>query len=216
MIFMIKAVIFDLWSTLAYNDTEKNIIKQIFDGIGIDGYKKENQRIMEESFMKKRYNSPEDAMQEFCNAFGKGNKCVLDLTGIWNNIKVKLFDDALPTLKELKGDYRVGLITNTQSFALDFFYETGFFDIFDYACLSFDVGLLKPDPEIFRLTLDKLGVEPEEAMIVGDNLESDIKGAEAVGIKGVLIKRPYNKLSWKEKGEWKRTITGLAGLRKFL
>lgn len=214
---MIKAVIFDLWSTLAYNDTDNGIIKKIFDRIDIDGYRKENQRKMEESFMKKRYDSPEQAMEDFCRMFGKGNKCVTGLAGLWKNINVRLFDDVKHVLKRLRREgYKIGLITNTQSFALDYFYETKFFDNFDYACFSFEAGLLKPDPEIFKLTLDKLGVKPEEAVMVGDNLESDVLGAEAVGIKGILIKRSNRNLSWVEKGKWERTITGLEQLWKFI
>ena len=214
---MIKAVIFDLWSTLAYNDMEEGIIKQIFENIGIDGYKKENQRKMEESFMTKKYNSAEEAMMDFCSAFGKGNKCVEGLANIWNNINVKLFDDVLPALKQLRTNYKVGLITNTQSFALEYFHRNNFFDNFDYACFSFEAGLLKPDSKIFLLALEKLGIEANEAVMVGDNIESDVLGAEAVGMKGVLIKRSNReKLSWKEKGTWHRTITGLDELKKFL
>lgn len=45
----------------------------------------------------------------------------------------------------------------------------------------------KPDPEVFRYALRELGVKPEETMYVGDDLESDYKAAERVGMKPFLI-----------------------------
>ena len=216
---MVKAVIFDLWSTLAFNDAPSSTITQIFESIGIDGTNPKNQRLMVESFMKKKYDTIEDGMRDFCRAFGKDEKLAKDLAKLWNDkvLTIRLFDDVLPTLRELKKRYKLGLITNTQSFRLGYFYEKKFFEIFDYACFSYEAGMLKPDPRIFRLTLKKLGVKPEDAVMIGDNLQSDVMGAEAVGIKGILIKRFQRKrFRWKEKGTWKRTITNLSELKKFL
>jgi HAD superfamily hydrolase (TIGR01458 family) len=51
---------------------------------------------------------------------------------------------------------------------------------------AFVVG--KPSPEFFRLALDALGVPPEEALMVGDDVLSDVGGAQAAGIRGVLVR----------------------------
>ena len=50
---------------------------------------------------------------------------------------------------------------------------------------SDELGLRKPHPEIFRQTLTALGVEPMEALHVGDTLASDIAGAHAVGMRPI-------------------------------
>ncbi|GAB4572732.1 MAG: TIGR02253 family HAD-type hydrolase [Anaerolineae bacterium] len=57
-----------------------------------------------------------------------------------------------------------------------------------FACRtsSADVGYLKPHPAVFAHTLDTLGVQPQEAVFVGDNLEADIVGASRAGMKAVL------------------------------
>ncbi len=49
------------------------------------------------------------------------------------------------------------------------------------------VGVSKPDPAIFRLALDRLGVEPERAIHVGDTPAADVDGARAAGVRPVLI-----------------------------
>ena len=49
-----------------------------------------------------------------------------------------------------------------------------------------DVGWLKPHPRIFEAALECLGVQPEEAVFVGDNPVADVAGAQNVGMRGVL------------------------------
>ena len=56
----------------------------------------------------------------------------------------------------------------------------------------------KPDPIPFRLCLDALGVLPEDAVFVGDDLRIDIGGAIAVGIQPVWIKHYSVRRSWPE------------------
>jgi putative hydrolase of the HAD superfamily len=52
---------------------------------------------------------------------------------------------------------------------------------------SDEVGLRKPHPEIFRRTLAGLGVAPEEAAHVGDNLAADVAGARGIGMRGIHL-----------------------------
>ena len=56
---------------------------------------------------------------------------------------------------------------------------------FDAVLVEGEVGFGKPDPRIFRLALERLGVSAAEAWMVGDDLPWDIAGAQAVGIHAV-------------------------------
>jgi epoxide hydrolase-like predicted phosphatase len=58
-------------------------------------------------------------------------------------------------------------------------------ELFDVVIISAEVGLHKPQPEIYRLAAERLGVEPEDCIFV-DDLRENIEGAEAVGMTGVL------------------------------
>jgi len=57
----------------------------------------------------------------------------------------------------------------------------------DAVILSYEVGLAKPDPAIFRLVCDRLGFQPAEILFVGDTLAADIEGPRAIGMPAVLI-----------------------------
>jgi HAD superfamily hydrolase (TIGR01458 family) len=64
----------------------------------------------------------------------------------------------------------------------------GFVRLLEYAAGVRARVLGKPSPEFFRLALEAAGVEPERALVVGDDLESDVGGAGAVGVRAVLVR----------------------------
>jgi HAD superfamily hydrolase (TIGR01509 family) len=57
----------------------------------------------------------------------------------------------------------------------------------DAVILSYEVGLVKPDPAIFRLVCDRLGFRPAEILFVGDTPSADVEGPRAIGMPAVLI-----------------------------
>lgn len=77
---------------------------------------------------------------------------------------------------------KTGLISNSWGTGI---YERAPMDIFDAAVISGDVGLHKPQPEIYLLACERLDVEPGDAVFV-DDLRENCEGAEAVGMTAVL------------------------------
>ena len=60
----------------------------------------------------------------------------------------------------------------------------------EHFCFSNELGICKPDPEIFRRALEPLGVRPDEALHVGDRPDLDLAGARAAGLRSVHLKIP--------------------------
>jgi len=58
-----------------------------------------------------------------------------------------------------------------------------------YMVSSEEAGYEKPEPAIFKLALQKLGMKPEEVIMIGDSLRKDVQGAEVMGIRAYHIKR---------------------------
>ena len=96
---------------------------------------------------------------------------------------------AMDTLRRLKnGDLRLGLITNGASEPQrEKIQRFGLGHLFDCILIEEEFGAGKPDERIFRHALEKLNVAPSNAWMVGDNLERDIGGAQAVGISGIWV-----------------------------
>jgi putative hydrolase of the HAD superfamily len=110
---------------------------------------------------------------------------------------------AVETLTALREHgYKVGLITVCSEDVPAVWDETPFADSFDATVFSCSVGLRKPDPRIYRLACDQLGVEPEEAIFVGDGANDELAGAERVGMRAVLMHRRGEAPTWDEVQDW--------------
>ncbi|MGI9020382.1 MAG: HAD family hydrolase [Solirubrobacterales bacterium] len=93
-------------------------------------------------------------------------------------------DDAMVTVVRAASSagIRTGLISNSWGLGI---YERAPIDIFDEAVISGEVGMHKPQPEIYLLACERLGVEPGDSVFV-DDLRENCAGAEAVGMTAVL------------------------------
>ena len=102
-----------------------------------------------------------------------------------------VYDDSFAVLDQLKGKYKLLLLTNgspdLQNTKLDITPEL--VPYFDQIVISGAFGKGKPDPSIFEHALSLLEIDKEEALMVGDNLMTDILGATRAGIKSVWINR---------------------------
>ncbi len=102
----------------------------------------------------------------------------------------KLFDDVLPTLDFLRErGIRMALISNWDSSLSPIIEGLNMAQYFETIVASAVVRLHKPMPEIFNLTLDRLGLDANEALHVGDHVSADALGAAAVGITPILLDR---------------------------
>ena len=78
--------------------------------------------------------------------------------------------------------------------------EFGIDHLFKDVIESAVVGVRKPDPEIFRLGVKALGLEPSETIMIGDSLEKDIFPAQSIGCHAIQI-TPSNPLFKEHWGE---------------
>lgn len=103
-----------------------------------------------------------------------------------------LEEDTLPTLKKLEQNgYRMGLISNAGD-DKDVHQLVSRFEIasyFDFILTSASCSYRKPHPRIFELAIANWYFLPTETVMVGDNLDADIRGAKSAGLYGIWISR---------------------------
>lgn len=101
------------------------------------------------------------------------------------------YEDTFEVLDQLKGKYELILLTNgapsLQNLKLEITPEI--VPYFDHIVISGDFGKGKPDASIFEFVMDKAGLTKDEAIMVGDNLMTDILGSSRVGMRNVWINR---------------------------
>ena len=102
----------------------------------------------------------------------------------------KPYAEAESVLKELKSmGFKIAVIANARDLVLGRLDQVGLTHLFDSITFSDEVGVPKPDPLIFRTALERVGVQPQEAIHIGDRMKEDVEGATAAGINAVLLDR---------------------------
>ena len=100
----------------------------------------------------------------------------------------------LQLLRRLNHAYRLGVVSNFYGNVDVLCREAGLAESLDAILDSTQLGISKPDPEIFRIAVRKLGVSPEEAIFVGDSYERDMMPAKRLGMKTIWLKGPNPRL----------------------
>lgn len=103
----------------------------------------------------------------------------------------RAFDESAEALLNLKqAGYRLAVITNgdgvQQRGKLQ---QTGLAPLFEHVLVSGDVKVAKPDPAIFRLSEQALGLSPDQLAYVGDRTDADVAGAKAAGWLPIWLDR---------------------------
>jgi len=115
----------------------------------------------------------------------------------WDNFlkNMKLRKGVMQTLKKLKEwGIKTAIVSDlTTHIQLRKMSKLGITSFIDVLVTSEEAGSEKPHPIMFLLTLNKLGVSPEEAIMVGDNPVNDIEGGNSVGLDTVLLTNKESK-----------------------
>ena len=98
------------------------------------------------------------------------------------------YPELYEVLETLKGRYRLGIITNGySSVQREKINSVEIAGYFEDIIVSGDLDFAKPDPRIFALSCERLGVTPAEAIYIGDYYPNDIEGAIGAGITPIWI-----------------------------
>jgi len=197
-----RAVVFDLWDTLVDFDpvAGREFQDQVASRLGRDPDE------FAALWFEGRAQRESGTLREYLLGIGAPEALVDELVGMRRDSTRSLLaprPGALETLVELRAQgLGVGLITVCSEDVPDVWGETPFVHLFDATVFSCSVGMRKPDPRIYRLACEELGVEPEEAMFVGDGANDELAGARRVDMEAILIHRRGDDPLWPEVKEW--------------
>lgn len=88
-------------------------------------------------------------------------------------------------VRRLKARYKIGLLSNIGDHLFETLFGGRADELFDAVVLSYREGVIKPSPEAFQLVVERLGVTPDEAIMI-DDLASNCDGAAAIGMHPIL------------------------------
>lgn len=140
-------------------------------------------------------------------AVGERIKEIHDADHLWSHVE----EDTAAVLDALlEAGYRLAVVSNADGRVERLLEDVGVRDRFEFVLDSHVVGVEKPDPRIFLQACERLGVEPERCLYVGDLYPVDVVGARAAGLRAVLLD-PLGRLEYPVD-----TIRGLGELISYL
>jgi putative hydrolase of the HAD superfamily len=102
--------------------------------------------------------------------------------------RLRLYPHVREVLDRLRGRYPLAVVTDAQrAYARAELHKVGLLDYFDPIVVSGDHGFRKPDRRLFQLALDAIGVAPEHALYVGNDMHRDVYGARQAGMWTVMV-----------------------------
>ena len=114
----------------------------------------------------------------------------------WDADSEMLYPDAEDVLKELHEKYKIGVIANQNLGTAARLERFGILKYIDLVVASAEEGVAKPDRRIFDIALERAGIKPEEAFMIGDRIDNDIIPAKNLGMKTMWIRLGFG-------GQWK-------------
>lgn len=205
----IRAIIFDCYSTLIdiRTDEEKDTLFHYLSiyleyyGIRTDARKLRDTFHLEK---KRHFHSAKEAYPEidlelvFADILRKeglnnpflAESCCKLLRAL-SRERFQLFEDSLPVLVEMKkAGYPLAIVSDAQKvFCVQEGEILGLTPFFNHTIMSTHLGFRKPDPRIFLVACTLLETPPAETVYIGDNLETDVKGAQGIGMKTIFLDR---------------------------
>jgi putative hydrolase of the HAD superfamily len=129
-----------------------------------------------------RVGAPPEGTEEIIDTLAEAHQRV----GLWT----VAIDGAVATARALKhAGLRLGVVSNAEGRVERDLDGAGFAGLFETVVDSHLVGVEKPDPQIFRIAMERMNVAPETAVFLGDVPAVDVAGARAAGLMAVLLDR---------------------------
>ncbi len=183
----IQAVVFDLYGTLMYLAHETRPYARLFADIGLQTpqeWRRARRIALTNDF---------DNLAELVKKMRPDAN--LDLEQYEREIEkecesASLYPETIKVLDRLREqEIRLGLISNVASPYKKPFFDAGLGEYFDEVLFSCEVGLKKPNPEIYQKIVEGFRTDPEQILMTGDNVHADVIGPRSIRMNSVHLDR---------------------------
>jgi putative hydrolase of the HAD superfamily len=198
----VRGVIFDLWQTLVDWPLEQSraLRRNLAERVGVS--LEEMERRWLESHRARETGPLADALRAVGLADDHVEAHVAERYAVTRAV-LHPRAGVVETLDELRRrGIRLGLISMCTEEVPGVWHETALAGRFDSESFSATCGLVKPEPEIYLQTAERLGVEPTDCLFVGDGANDELGGAARVGMTPVLIVPDGEEPLWDEVKGW--------------
>ena len=209
----IKAIYFDLFFTLIVPTYEKEINEFSILNLSVDEWETyaENEMLYRERALglvktEKEIIDRIISLMPYKVSAAQKEKVLRAREDRMRNALQNVSKEILDVLQILKSrDIKIGLISNADIIDCKYWSKSSLFQYFDDAVFSCNVGLLKPDKQIYELAMHHLNVLPEQCLFVGDGGSNELYGAKSAGMGTV-----FSEVLETKSLEWRKNIVKYA------
>lgn len=190
---MIKAVFFDLFFTLIYPSYS---IENEYEIIGISSSEWESyaeNNILYDERAKGKIRNEREIIDRIVNIMPykvteeQKRKILLKREERMKRTLLSVDNKVLEILGRVREKgVKIGLISNADIIDIKYWNDSPLSAFFDSVIFSCDVGILKPETEIYQLAMKRLNVKPEESIFIGDGGSNELFGAQRAGMKTIF------------------------------
>jgi putative hydrolase of the HAD superfamily len=190
---MVRAVVFDLWQTLVPWPSEagEELRRSWAAGLGVTVEQLDEHWYGDPDAYRVRETGPllhaVTALRDALGATTPVDELIEGRIALTRRV-LTASPEVDATLRELRArGYAIGLVSNCTEDVAVCWPESSLAPLVDHAVFSATAGCMKPDPLIYRLVCDGLGVDASECLFVGDGANDELRGAASVGMTPVLL-----------------------------
>lgn len=188
-----KLVLFDLDDTLCDHDSSLRMRLRRAFGAALEGHTSADLDVVVEESIRRSVGGTDhfaDVLAGVGMTDAERCRSAIEIYVSDRYLGLELFEESLDVVQTISRYATVGLVTNGPStIQRDKIVRLDIGHLFPFILVSEEEGVWKPDPEIFWRALALGGVEPHEAVFVGDSPDHDIAGANAAGLTTIWINR---------------------------
>lgn len=193
----VKNIIFDFGGVIIDIDFNKSI--EAYNKLGAKNFKKFYSQAQQTSLFDK-LDTGEISLEQFLSELRNYLPPVVtnqQMIDAWNAILIGIPEQRIRMLERLKEKYRLFLLSNTNEIHYpeytkelqEKYHYENLSELFEKVYLSFEVGLRKPDAEIYKMVLLENNLDPKETLFIDDSIQN-LKPAEKLGIRTCFLAPP--------------------------
>jgi HAD superfamily hydrolase (TIGR01549 family) len=208
---MIKWIFFDIGNVILNDDPAMAFFyHEIFQAIQQNGKQVTLDEVLaarERSILVERNGKHYEAiMKQFLNdgTWQKVDKRIRRiLADNWAKFS-PLMPGIVPVIQGLAGKFKLGIIANQPREVVGILENLGLLNYFQIHGISQIVGKVKPNPDFFYWALKQAKCQPQEAVMIGDRVDNDVKPAKCIGMKTIWLPLPLDKKGYEFKTDFER------------
>lgn len=181
---MIKAILFDMGGVFL-EGTVNTFVNGSYSILGIDKTFVAEQEVTYDEEFNRGNVSIEDCFRGFFNV-PIDERQMKEIIELWK-FTWKPTENMINLLKNLKKNYRIGVLSNSDPVNSKVNYDNGIYDMFDFLVLSHEEHTVKPEKRIYDIAVERADAPPSECIFIDDQ-EECLKPARDMGMKTILFR----------------------------